>query len=94
MQDDGARSWVRASSVPLKLRKDPGTAEDCSLEKDCFPSPGPAGGDRSDGELFDPDAGRRRQGLRRAAQRSSRGPDQNASPTVTVRAISAWWRSE
>ena len=29
-----------------------------------------------------------------ATQRSSRGPVQKASPTVTVRAISAWWRSE
>jgi catechol 2,3-dioxygenase-like lactoylglutathione lyase family enzyme len=29
-----------------------------------------------------------------SAQRSSRGPDQKASPTVTVRAVSAWWRSE
>ena len=25
---------------------------------------------------------------------SSRGPDQKASPTVTVRAVSAWWRRE
>ncbi len=58
----------------------------------------PVGGSSSRGGRWVACRGRACARCRRARgaddQGSSRGPDQNASPTVTVRAVSAWWRSE